>query len=433
MLRTGVADDLRASLAEDGYLFPDYGGYCFAGVPATALSVLGDAPDHDDGAGPLPADVFDGVDAELGGGADVDVVVVALVDGYGFEQYRRDRGDYRLLDRLAEAGTVTPLTSIYPSETAAAITTIHTGSLPARHGVLGWDQYVEGVDSVLQTLPFATPDDEPAGEVHDVGAEVLLDATSLYTDLPAGVDATAVVPDGLLDTDFSAVAQAGLDGEEYADLDGAAAALQRAVEGADGRTYVYAYFNHVDSAAHVAGTESDVYHDQLAGVLEVLESALVEGLDDDLAGRTLLLLTADHGEVDTPGVEGNADLRDDRFDPLWDALRRGEDGEVVPPVGGPRNVQLHVRDGERETVRTLLERELDALVLDRETVLDRELFGPGDPSDLFLERLGDLVVVPRDLSVWYDAGLEYVGMHGGLAPAEMLVPFGAVRVDRLQG
>jgi hypothetical protein len=433
MLRTAVADELRASLAEDGYLFPDYGGYCFAGVPATALSVLGADPDHDEGAGPLPADVFDGVDAELGGAADVDVVVVALVDGYGLEQYRRDRQDYPMLDRLAEAGTVTPLTSIYPSETAAAITTTHTGSLPARHGVLGWDQYVEAVDSVLQTLPFATPDGEPAGDVHGVGPEVLLEGTSLYENLPGDVDVSAVVPDGQLDSAYSTVAQAGLEGEEYEDLEGAARALRRAVVDAEGPTYVYAYFNHVDSAAHLEGTESDVYHEQLSGVLGALETALVEGLDDDLAERTLLLLTADHGEVDTPGLDGNVDLRDDRFDPLWDALRRGPDGEAVPPVGGPRNVQLHVRDGEREAVRSLLERELDALVLDRETVLERKLFGPGDPSDLFLERLGDLVAIPSERSVWHmDAALAYVGMHGGLHPDEMLVPFGAARIDRLQ-
>jgi hypothetical protein len=430
MFRTGVADELRSSREAGGYLLPDYGGYCFAGVPATALSVLGADPDHDDGAGPLPGDVFDGVAVDPDGDDDVDVVVVALVDGYGFEQYRRDRADYPMLDLLADAGTVTPLTSIYPSETAAAITTTHTGTLPARHGVLGWDQYVDEVGSVLQTLPFATQGDEPAGDVHGVGAEVLMDATSLYADL--GVDATAVVPDGLLGTAYSEVAQAGLGGEEYDDLDGATAAIQRAVEGADDRTYVYVYFDHVDGAAHAAGTESPAYHEQLSGVLEALESALVSGLDEETAERTLLLVTADHGEVDTPGATGNVNLRADRFDPLWDALRT-DDGDVVPPVGGPRNLQLHVREGERAAVSELLERELDALVVDRETVLELELFGPGEPSDLFRERLGDLLAVPRGRSAWHEpAPLRYVGMHGGLHPDEMLVPFCAARLDQLR-
>jgi hypothetical protein len=430
MFRTGVAHGIRADREEDGYLFPDYGGYCFAGVPPTALSVLGgEAAFADRDVAPLPDDVFDGVDT------DVAVVVVALVDGYGFRQYDRDRGDYPLLDRLAERGTVTPLTSIYPSETAAAITTTHTGLLPATHGVLGWDQYVDDVGAVLTTLPFETLDGDPAGAVHGVGPEVLLDGTSQYTALAdTPVDATAVVPEGQLGSAYSRVAQAGLGGEGYADLEEVPGALCRAVGGADGPTYVYAYFPQVDAAAHLEGTGSDAYHDALGDVLSAIGTGLVEGLDPDLAAETLLLLTADHGELDTPGATGNVNLRADRFDPLWDALRRGPDDEPIPPVGGPRNVQLHVRDGEREVVRELFERELDALVLDRETALDRGLFGPVEPGDLFRERLGDLLVIPRDRSVWYqDRALRYVGMHGGLHPDEMLVPFAAARVDQLQG
>jgi hypothetical protein len=431
MLRTGVADDLLAAHGEDGYLFPDYGGHCFAGVPATALSVLGADADAvtGPGAGPLPGDALAGVDT------DVDVVVVALVDGYGFRQYERDVDDYPFLGTLADEGRVTPLTSIYPTETAAAITTTHTGLLPAQHGMLGWDQYVDPADSVLQTLPFETPAGEPAGDAHGLGPEVLLDGSSLYGRLHGeDVDATAVVPEHQLDAPYAEVAQAGLGGEQYADLDGAADALQRAVEDADGPTYVYAYFSHVDGAAHEAGTESERYHDQLDAVLSTLEAALVDALSPELAERTLLLLTADHGEVDTPGIDGNVDLRDDRFDPLWAGLRRGGDGEPIPPVGGPRNVQLHVQDGAREDVRALLEREVDGLVFDREAVLDRDLFGPGEPSDLFRRRLGDLLLVPRDRSVFYaeGGGLDYIGMHGGLHPEEMLVPFGAARVDRLR-
>lgn len=430
MLRTGVADALREEREDDGFLFPDYGGYCFAHVPATALSLLGADAAAAGGPGPLrtlPDDVLDGVDA------DVDVVVVALVDGYGFEQFRRDHRNYPLLSALVDRGTVTPLTSIYPSETAAAITTTHTGLLPAQHGLLGWDQYVEEAGTVLQTLPFATRDGDPAGDAFGLDARVLFEGSSLYGRLADDVATTAVVPEGQLDSAYSHVALAGLGGTEYATVADAGPAIRRAVEAADRPTYVYAYFPHVDAAAHLAGTESDAYRGRLAAVTSVLREAVVEALPADVAERTLLVLAADHGEVDTPGEDGNVDLRDGRFDPLWDALRRDDGGDPVPPVGGPRNVQLHVSGGRRSRVRGLLADELDALVLSREEVLERELFGPGEPGALFRRRLGDLVVVPRDRSVWYDdSGLAYVGMHGGLHPDEMLVPFAAARVDRLR-
>lgn len=432
MLRDDVAAALRDENEEDGFIFPDYEGYCFAHVPATALSVLGaDLSDVGD-PGPartLPEDVLDGVDT------DVDVVVVALVDGYGFEQFRRDYREYPLLSDLVDRGTVTPLTSIYPSETAAAITTTHTGSLPVRHGLLGWDQYVEEAGAVLQSLPFTTQDGEPAEKLYDVDASVLFEGTSLYDRLADGdVSTTAVVPEGQLGSAYSQVAMAGLGGAEYEPVADAGPKVRRAVETADGPTYIYTYFPQVDAAAHLAGTDSDAYRARLDAVTSMLRESVVEALPRSVAERTLLVLTADHGVVDTPGEQGNADLRDDRFDSLWDSLRRTSGGDRIPPVGGPRNVQLYVQEGERASVRTLIEDELDALVLPREEAIRRELFGPGEPGALFERRLGDLVVSPRDYSVWHDdIGLSYVGMHGGLHPDEMLVPFAAARVDRLQG
>lgn len=428
MIRTGVAEDLRAARGEDGLVFPDYDGYCFAGVPATALSLLGVDPGAADLGPTLPEDVLEGVDT------DVDVVVVALVDGYGFQQFRRERRAHDLLSRLVEHGTVTPLTSVYPSETAAAITTAHTARLPVEHGLLGWDQYVAEADAVLEPLPFRTKDGEPADEAHGVGPEVLFEGDSLYGRVPEGVTTTGVVPEGQLDSAYSSVALAGLSGREYGTVEEVGAAVRRAATDATEPTYVFAYLPQVDGAAHLAGSWSDAYHGRLDAVMRTLTEDFVDRLPAEVAERTLLVVTADHGEVDTPGAAGNVDLRAEPFAPLWDALRRDARGDPIPPVGGPRNVQLHVQDGEVAAVRALLERELDALVLDRAEVLDRELFGTGEPSGLFRRRVGDLVVVPRDRSVWYDeSGLAYVGMHGGLAPSEMLVPFAAARVDRLQG
>lgn len=142
---------LPGRVAEDGYFFPDYDGYCLANVPETLLSLLDDRFEHR-----LPADVLDGVDT------DVSQVVVVLLDGLGWDQWRRDVDYAPLLDAFENRGTVAPLTSVYPSETAAAITTFHSGRSPSEHGLLGWFQYVEAYDAILQTLPFTTLDDEPA-------------------------------------------------------------------------------------------------------------------------------------------------------------------------------------------------------------------------------------------------------------------------------
>jgi hypothetical protein len=75
-------------------------------------------------------------------------------------------------------------------------------------------------------------------------------------------------------------------------------------------------------------------------------------------------------------------------------------------------------------------------ILTRQEVLDRELFGDRDPAERFERRCGDLVVTHRNRSVWFGDleahELGYIGMHGGLHPSEMLVPFAAVCADRLR-
>jgi hypothetical protein len=54
-------------------------------------------------------------------------------------------------------------------------------------------------------------------------------------------------------------------------------------------------------------------------------------------------------------------------------------------------------------------------------------FGPQPPSQRFLDRVGNLVVLPYagHSTWWFERGkfeLAYRGMHGGLSPLEMEIP-----------
>ncbi|MHC3437205.1 alkaline phosphatase family protein [Natrialbaceae archaeon A-gly3] len=146
MFRETVEQRIVADHSDDGYLFPAYDDDSIANVPETALSVL-------DGSyrKRLPADVFDGV------ATNVDNVVLFVLDGFGLEAWYRHWQDDPFLRQVTEAGTVTPLTSIYPSETAAALTTLYTGLEPAEHGLLGWYQYLESVGEDIVTESYRKP------------------------------------------------------------------------------------------------------------------------------------------------------------------------------------------------------------------------------------------------------------------------------------
>jgi len=188
----------------------------------------------------------------------------------------------------------------------------------------------------------------------------------------------------------------------------------------------------VDAISHAAGVAHGETDAQLGSISHAIEREAVGKLDSAVAERTLLLLIADHGEIDTVPEEridiGTLDLDEH--------LQRDESGEPIPVLGSPRNLQFHAREGHRDALRTELEAglaALDPVVFDRERIVDVGLFGDREPGSRFERRCPDLLVVPRKGFARDDDGhLSKVGMHGGMHPDEMLVPFAAATVDSLQ-
>ncbi|WP_435360443.1 alkaline phosphatase family protein [Haloarchaeobius sp. DFWS5] len=410
MFRTSIETVLNERLLEDGYLFPDYDGYCFASVPHTVASLLGVETGRT-----LPTDVFDGVDTA------VENVLVFLVDGFGWNQWKREREHHVFLDELSETARVTPLTSIYPSETAAAITTFHTGALPAEHGIVGWDVW-----DPLGAKPFVALEFQPKTGTDPDGLteDDVCNAEPIYPTLAeAGVESHHVLPfPGTYD---------GATTHRYESLDEFPGTVEAALTAADGPSYTFCYLPHVDHQAHYTGTRSTEYRKTIDDVFDAIERSLGE-VDDTVAEETLVLVTADHGHVNTdPDLNVNLD----QYDELVDALQTDATGEPVRLSGSPRNVNLHLEPDRIGDVRELLLDELDAKVFTQEAVLDRELFGDVEPSDPFLRRVGDLVLTHRYLMAWWGdtdpKDLELVGMHGGLHPDEMLTQVAAVRLSEL--
>lgn len=414
VLRAALVDSLRGATLAPGFVRPDWAGYCFANIPNTVCSLLGE-----DARRPLPAGVFDGV------GTDVEHVVVAFVDGFGWGHFRRARADHPFLDRLARRATVTPLTSLYPSETAAAVSTFHTATQPCEHGVLGWNAYVEALGGYLHTLPFTDREGRSLAEAADPAA--LIDERPVYDRLSA--DSVIVAPAGLNDSAYSGQATTGARGVGYRTVARGACRVRERLAAAERPTYCQFYVPSVDESAHRAGVAHPETDAQLAAVCAALERELVDGLDPAVAERTLLIVTADHGEVD---AETTVDLGTLALDPY---LRRDAGGDPIPAVGGPRNLQFYAREGREEALIEALREglaPLDPLVLRREELLGEDLFGDREPSDRFLRRCPDVLAVPDEGFAWYDDGhLSQVGMHGGLHPDEMLVPFAAERVSAL--
>jgi len=409
VLQDDIEKALRDRHQQDGYLFPAYDNYCFGNVPDTVRLVL-DAG----GRRSLPGDVFEGVDTA------VDTVVLVLIDGFGLDAWKRHRPRCNVLDRLTEEGTVTPLTSIYPSETAAATTTLETGKLPCEHGRIGWNVYEPQIDTTF--LPLGWEVKTGASEEY-VTDESVAGCEYHYPQLSdAGIDCHRLQP---FDHQGSGVTQ-----HTYDDLNSFGERLAAVIADSDAPGYIYAYVPHVDHTSHAEGTDSEAYSETVAAVCEQISDCLGR-YGDRTSERTLLLVTADHGHVNTD-PDRNIDLSANST--VMANLKQHADGTPVRMSGSPRNVHLHLQDGTVSDTRRALA-DYDARIFTRQEALDCDLFGDRSVTGQFRRRCGDLVATHRDLGLWFGNvepdELSHVGMHGGLNPAEMLVPFAAARVSTL--
>src|SRR5262249_50370749 len=137
---------------------------------------------------------------------------------------------------------------------------------------------------------------------------------------------------------------------------------------------------------------------------------------------TLLVLLADHGQVDTPR---SPDFELQRYTELLEGLH-------ILPSGENRATYLHCRPGQVEAVRAFIESRWpdDFIVLPQETVMKSGLLGmPLDERTA--ARLGELLVLSRGQAYLWWANKEdpLRGRHGSLTQEEMLVPLAMARLD----
>jgi len=275
----------------------------------------------------------------------------------------------------------------------------------------------------VNTLPFTDGEGTPL----DADPATLMDEEPIFTNLP---NPAVVTTAAIADSDYSEGASGGTEAIPYDDLAQGLCRLRARLEAADGPTFTYVYTPVVDARAHAVGASHPETDAALASVLAAVERELVGLLDPSTAAETLLLLTADHGEVDAAPDErvalGGLDL-----DPH---LARDAEGDPIPAQGGPRNIQLHARDGHVEALAAEVESGLSALNPLVLTGADATAaFGDREPSERFLRRCPDVLAIPDAGYAWYEDKLDYAAMHGGCHPEEMLVPFATARLGALQG
>ncbi|HZT65769.1 MAG TPA: alkaline phosphatase family protein [Acidimicrobiales bacterium] len=353
---------------------PDYGGACISGLAPGLSRPVGSRPAW------LPS-----------AAAGADRIVLFVLDGLGWLQLQ-DRAELCPALAALDGG---PATSVAPTTTAAALTSITTGAVPADHGLLGYRMAVGG--EVLNILRWTTSsgdarDSLPPEEVQPLAAF-------------GGRRVPVVTRAEFAGSGFSRAHLAGTAMVGWR----SAADIPDLINDLLGRGHplVYAYYDGIDHSAHEEGL-GPRYEKELRTADE-----LVERIVAVLPSDTALVVTADHGQVDV----GSANVE----------LPRSAERLVEFRSGEGRFRWLHARPGRREE---LLRAATDAhghqaWVVSREEVDAARWFGERLPEALG-RRVGDVALVARDpvgfVDPTFPAEARMVCRHGSLTPEELLVP-----------
>src|SRR5262249_4260680 len=128
-----------------GLVTPDYAASCISNLPAGIAGLFGVPTKEMSGSGRLPVALAEGMPRR---------VLLLVLDAFGLALFVRAVPEVPPLARLVERGTVAPLTSVFPSTTNVALTSLYTGLTPAEHGMVGLLIYLHELGLIANLLRF---------------------------------------------------------------------------------------------------------------------------------------------------------------------------------------------------------------------------------------------------------------------------------------
>jgi len=326
---------------------------------------------------------------------------------------------------------------VCPSQTTNALTTLNTDLTPQEHGVFEYFLYLKEV-GLVNTLKFERVVSRRKIKPIEDGFKpsLMWGGKSMHRNFKEqGIESYAHLNS---QNAFIAVSNLILDGStvvpalKTSDL---VLNLRRNLEKAKSG-YFFVHIETLDTVSHEYGPESDHYAAELEAVTHMLQKELVEKIKPETAKETLLLVTSDHGAVQV-NPEETTYLNLDRAPLTW--RQTGVNRKRIFPTGSPRDIFLHVQPEKLQSAKEELAKLVGAkgLVVETVDMVEDGWFGSGTPSEAFLERAGNLMVVPLGWeTVWFSnpegRKLSFLGQHGGLNSDEMLVPFAVANLESLK-
>lgn len=402
-----------------GHVTPAYDGWSLLNIPGGIQQLLG-LP-----AGTQPLDGLPTMAPEIlpAGAEPAQGVIMLVLDGLGLYTLQRCLGQGLGAVWQDLPGRLYPLTSICPSTTTAALSTLWTGASTAAHGLAGYELWLMEY-GVVANMVYLSPTsfaNDPGGlSRSSFRPDSFLPVEALGTRLQAqDVKVYAFLHHSLARSGLSAMhlkQAAVIPFSTPADLSVKLRDLVDSKASSGEKYYAYIYWGALDEFGHAYGPGDERIGLEFDAVSRSIGNVLLKTIENR-RGAVRFILTADHGMVSTP-KRSEYDLRThpDLYKNLY-----------IQPTGESRLMYLHARPGREQALLQYFEDHWpgDFRLYPSKKLVERGLFGPGLRHPRLLDRLGTWIAIANGSGYlwWVDKDNRLLGRHGGLLPEEMLVPF----------
>ncbi len=325
-------------------------------------------------------------------------IIVILFDGLGTSSlnYHLEENDF------LRKHYVTDISSVFPSTTVAATTSILSGYSPLECGWLGWDLYFEEIgENVAVFKNTLQRNGEPAAK-YNVAHKYIP-----YKNVMQRIEKVRGRKSAYCVAFFSKFRIRSVE-----DICKTIYKLSKKRK----KKYIYAYWHQPDGAMHGHGVTSKEAHKEILHINSEVEK-LCGKLKD-----SLIIITADHGLCDSV----NLFLED--YPKLYDMLK------IPPSIEPGRAMSLFIKDGLQEEFKNEFNRHFgDSFrLMTKVEVFSENILGYGKPHPRTHGFVGDFLAIATTEKTLFTAREEheFVGVHAGLTEEEMTVPFIAIEAEK---
>jgi predicted AlkP superfamily pyrophosphatase or phosphodiesterase len=394
---------------------PLYDSYSFSLIPATISNLLTGKKEK-----ALPPDV-----TETG---KFDAVVLFLIDGFGWKFFEKFQSQYPFLNRFEKSGIASKISSMFPSTTAAHITSINTGLEVAETGIYEWFYYEPIVDQMIAPLLFSYAGDHEGGKLLKNGykPEEIFPFETIYQRLAKqGVKSIALQQAAIAHSPYSKTLLAGAEILPFNHFTEALEALALGCQTPfEAPTYFFVYLGDIDAMGHRHGIDSPEFSKAVDFCWTSIENRFWKEIQN-APNRIAVMCTADHGMCP---VDPKTTVLLNKICPeLSQMVKRNKLGQPLVPAGSCRDFFLHIEEDQLQEAHALLTKHLQGIadVFLTQELLPQHFFGSAPVSKRLKDRIGNLVVLPYlgESVFWkfekHHLEQHFYAAHGGLTPDEM--------------